>query len=117
MPSPRNVNVRIFLIEKTLKCLFNTDELCNYVKTLSLSYPGTSNTYHYEKKIKTVMVNNSTNINKTNNHLSPQVIKHKKKTQIMYITLEIQVLAWDSQNIWEGGGRGRSRDIKQDYRI
>jgi hypothetical protein len=25
------------------------------------------------------MVNNSTNINKTNNHLSPQIIEHKKK--------------------------------------
>jgi hypothetical protein len=24
------------------------------------------------------MVNNSTNINKTNNHLSPQIIEHKK---------------------------------------
>ena len=84
---------------------------------LSLSYPGTSNTYPYEKKIKTVMVNNSTNINKTNNHLSPQHIKHTKRPRYMYITLEIQVLAWVRQNIWEGGGRGRRRDINQDYRI
>jgi hypothetical protein len=29
-----------------------------------------------------VMVNNFTNINKTNNHLSPQSIEHKKKTMI-----------------------------------
>jgi len=27
-----------------------------------------------------VIVNNSTNINKTNNHLPPQIIKHKKTT-------------------------------------
>jgi hypothetical protein len=33
---------------------------------------------HYEKKILTVMVNNSTNINKTNNHLLSQLIEHKK---------------------------------------
>ena len=28
------------------------------------------------------MVNNSTNINKTNNHLSPSLSEHKKKTDI-----------------------------------
>ena len=49
---------------------------------LSLSYPGTPNTYNYEKKIKTIMVKNSTNVNETNNHFSPEPIKHKKKTQI-----------------------------------
>jgi hypothetical protein len=27
------------------------------------------------------MVNNSTNVNKTNNHLSLQITKHKKKTR------------------------------------
>ena len=31
-------------------------------------------------RLKTVMVNISTNINKRNNHLSPQVIEHKIKT-------------------------------------
>jgi hypothetical protein len=31
----------------------------------------------------------STNINKTNNNLSPQLIEHEKKTE--YMTLEIQV--------------------------
>ena len=30
-------------------------------------------------KSLTIMINNSTNINKINNHLSPQLIKHKKK--------------------------------------
>jgi hypothetical protein len=39
------------------------------------------------------MVNNSTNINKINNHLSPQLIKHKKKTR--HTMLKIQVLTWD----------------------
>ena len=40
----------------------------------------------YEKKVETVMVNNSTNINKTNNHLSPQIIEH--------MVFEIRILAW-----------------------
>jgi hypothetical protein len=31
-----------------------------------------------EKKVEKVIVNNSTNINKTKNHLSPQPIEHKK---------------------------------------
>ena len=31
----------------------------------------------YEKKALTVMVNNFTNINKTNNNLSPPTIEHK----------------------------------------
>jgi hypothetical protein len=43
----------------------------------------------YDKKVKTAMVNNSTNINKMNSHLSHQIIEHKK-----HMALEIQVLAW-----------------------
>jgi hypothetical protein len=39
------------------------------------------------------MVNYSTNINTTNNHLSTQLIKHKK--WLRYMMLEIQVLSWD----------------------
>jgi hypothetical protein len=35
---------------------------------------------NYEKKVKTVMVNNSTNINETNNCLSPQIIEHNLMT-------------------------------------
>jgi hypothetical protein len=31
--------------------------------------------YHYEKKVNTVMVNHSNNINKTNNHLLPETIQ------------------------------------------
>jgi hypothetical protein len=42
-----------------------------------------------KRKFK-VMVNNSTNINKTNNHLSPSLAEHKKR-----LTLEIRVMAWD----------------------
>ena len=38
--------------------------------------------YNYEKKVYTVMVNNATNINKTNNH--PQNIEHKKRPQYIY---------------------------------
>ena len=34
--------------------------------------------YYYEKKVETVMLINFNNINKRNNHLSPQIIKHKK---------------------------------------
>jgi hypothetical protein len=39
-----------------------------------------------------VVVNNSTNINKRNNHLSSQIIANEKEHNIM---LEIQVLAWN----------------------
>jgi hypothetical protein len=35
---------------------------------------------YYEKKDLTVMVNNSTDINTTNNHLSPQITEHKQIT-------------------------------------
>ena len=35
-----------------------------------------------QSKISTVMVNISSNINKTNNHLSPQIIDHKKDQDI-----------------------------------
>ena len=36
-------------------------------------------TLRYEKKVLTVMVNNSNN---TNNHLAPQLIEHKKDNDI-----------------------------------
>ena len=39
------------------------------------------------------MLNKSTNVNKTNNHLSSQLIEHKKDHG--HMTLEIQILAWD----------------------
>ena len=45
----------------------------------------------YTNVPKTV-INNSTNINKTNNHLSLQLIEHKKDRHMM---LEIQVHVWD----------------------
>jgi hypothetical protein len=40
-----------------------------------------------KKKVQTVIVNNSTNINKTNNHLSPQIIENNKKKNHHYILL------------------------------
>jgi len=40
------------------------------------------------------MFNNFTNINKMNNHLSPQLTEYKKDHDI-FMTLEIHVLAWD----------------------
>ena len=33
---------------------------------------------YHEKEASSVMVNNSTNINKANNHLSPSLTEHKK---------------------------------------
>jgi hypothetical protein len=42
---------------------------------------------------RTVMVNNSININKTNIHLSTQLIEHKKNPRQM--TLEIEVVHRD----------------------
>jgi len=38
------------------------------------------------------MVNYSTNINKTNNHISPSLIEHKK---VRHMTFEMQDLALD----------------------
>jgi hypothetical protein len=46
------------------------------------------------------MVNNSTIINKTSNHLSPQNIEHKKDPQ--HMAIEIQVLAWDRHKKCQG---------------
>jgi len=40
------------------------------------------------------MVNNSTNINKTKNHLLRQNIDHSKD-HLPHVTLEIKVLSWD----------------------
>ena len=37
---------------------------------------------NYEKKVETMMINNSTNINKTNNHISPQIMEQKKEHDI-----------------------------------
>jgi len=42
------------------------------------------------------MVNNSTNINKTNNHLSPLPTEYKQGGS-RYMMVEIQVLAMDMQ--------------------
>ena len=47
-------------------------------------------TFKYEKKVKIVI--NITNINKTNNHLSPEIIEYKKGQWHM---LAIQDLALD----------------------
>ena len=51
----------------------------------------TKNGNNYEKKVLTVMVNNATSINKTNNYFSPPIIECKKD----YIPLEILDLALD----------------------
>jgi hypothetical protein len=40
------------------------------------------------------MVNNYTNINKTINHLSPQIIEHKNDHDIIML-MGREVLAWD----------------------
>jgi len=45
------------------------------------------------------MVNNSTNINYTNNHLLPQIIELKKHHDNM--KLEIQVLAGEAIKLWQ----------------
>ena len=41
------------------------------------------------------MDNNSSNLNKTNNNLSTQIIEHKI---LRHTSLEIQVLAWNRHN-------------------
>jgi len=42
--------------------------------------------YNYEKKAKTVMVKNSTNINNTNKHLSPQMVGHYSQVHYNMVT-------------------------------
>ena len=61
------------------------------------TYSTNSFSDSYEKKFEIVMVNNSTNINKTNNHLLLQLNEHKKDHGM---TLQFHVLAWYSHNIW-----------------
>jgi len=51
----------------------------------------------YEKTFYTVMVNNGTNINKTNSYLLAQIIEQKKERR--HMMLEIQVFGWDRQHI------------------
>jgi hypothetical protein len=43
------------------------------------------------------MVNNSTDINKTNNYLSPYVTEYQEKT-LQHMTLEIQILAYQNKH-------------------
>ena len=67
-----------------------------YKKTVPLSIPNGKHfpnihSMYYEKKIKTVMINNFTNINKRHNHRLPQAIEHNKRLRFM--ALEIYVLA------------------------
>jgi hypothetical protein len=38
------------------------------------------------------MVNNYTNINKTNNHILPQIIEHKKTMKQMASKIQVQIL-------------------------
>ena len=49
----------------------------------------------YKMIVETVMVNNSSNTNKTSNHHLPQLIEHKKEPLHM-------TMAWDTHNIWQG---------------
>jgi len=58
---------------------------------------------NYKKRVKIVMVNNSTNISKTHNHLSPQTIEHEKTPR--HMTLEIQDLTWDRHKNMTGFSR------------
>ena len=49
------------------------------------------NVLNYAKKVLTAMVNNSTNINNTNDHFSAHITEHKKGP--LHMALEIQDLA------------------------
>ena len=54
---------------------------------------------HYEKKVKTVMVNNSTGYQQ-NNHLTHTFTHKIKRPQ--HMMLEIHVLASDRSKMWWG---------------
>ena len=55
-------------------------------------------TFKYEKKVKIVMIINSTNINKTNNHLSPEVIEQKKNSEIFH--WQSRTWLWICTKVW-----------------
>jgi hypothetical protein len=94
------LDIHVFIMH--IKQLNHRATFLHYCKTykdiLTLNLKNARNiiynlySYAYEKNFLSVMVNNSTNINKTNNHLSTQIIEHKNT---MTITLEIKVLTWD----------------------
>ena len=55
-------------------CYFRCKQTSATMKTMNTS------TWCHRKKVLTVMVNNYTNINKANNHLSAEAMEHKKIT-------------------------------------
>ena len=78
---PFNINIPVWQ-EKINKCPNNKKEIHVY----NDKYKHTRDRlfglhkHRHEKKSKTAMVNNSTNINKTDNHLSHLTIEHKTTT-------------------------------------
>ena len=50
----------------------------NYEKKVSTVRVNSSTNINKTKEISTVRVNSSTNIIKTNNHISPQILEHKE---------------------------------------
>jgi len=47
-----------------------------------------------------MLVNNSTNINKINNYLSPQLMMHKTDSDVW--PYKIQGLVWTGTKMWQG---------------
>jgi hypothetical protein len=58
------------------------------------------------------MVNNSTNIDKMNKHLSSQFIKHKKKDHSIFIGIGNSCPVLGQAQKW-GGGRGGVNPMSQ----
>ena len=57
----------------------NEDEEWSQVIVINIhTFVFVGKNFDFEKKVKTLMVNNSTNIIKTNNHFLSQTIEHKK---------------------------------------
>ena len=48
------------------------------------------------------MVNNVTNINKVNNNLSPQIIKHIKKKTTTFEVWKSRSWLWTGTQMWQG---------------
>ena len=46
--------------------------------------------YNYDKKDLALIVNNFTNISKTNNHLPPQLMKHKYEEHNIYTKKKVK---------------------------
>ena len=79
----------------------NSTLICIVLKLLEMCDKQTKRfkKWYYEKKVKTVMINNSTNISKQNNHFPPSLTDN---TRLRNMASGIHVLVCTGTDIWRG---------------